>query len=664
MYYRIGGPGRTLRLLLLAIPVVLVLGVVFAAVFSARRALNRAADGASLDGQFAFTLALLDPPSGRGQGPGFETVATKSDFTTGATLAGDLYLAGPSGLTILSGGGGPRLNLRTGFELPVAPIVGVTVARLRGTSEPQVLLATSGAGLLLLEPNSHGAPTIRQLLPVEVEARDLTSLAVLLTGDLLLGTRNRGVLFYNGGTLMPLRMALPGVDAATLHITALTAVDSASFLVGTRNNGVIYAHAGTFEQATSRSGLPDDDVESIAVPDPAHAFVGSPVGTAEFDLATGSFRPSRVLAQGVFSRALAVDGGQLTVGTIDQGIQQFPIDDRPHLRRASISMGTTAVSAERVDAFLKTPDALYALADGTLFRTDGVGWVPALPAAAIALTDSNISSLAFAPDGTLYIGYFDRGVDLMSPQGTIHHFEDDHLFCINRLALDPLRHTIDAATANGLVLFDAQGRPRQTLTRRDGLISDHITDVAFTRTGIALATPAGITFLGASGAESLYAFQGLMNNHVYALASDTRSNQLLAGTLGGISILRAETVEQNLTATNSGLKHNWITALLVGTYGSGVETLDSQGRFAPIDLPAGTKRDLIINPNALFATSSHFYAGTLGGGLLAYSVASGRWSSITKGLPSLNVTAFAAHDGELYVGTENGLVRISEAALP
>ena len=41
-----------------------------------------------------------------------------------------------------------------------------------------------------------------------------------------------------------------------------------------------------------------------------------------------------------------------------------------------------------------------------------------------------------------------------------------------------------------------------------------------------------------------------------------------------------------------------------------------------------------------------------------------RWSPYHRGLPSLNVTAFAARDGELYIGTENGLVRIAEAKLP
>jgi ligand-binding sensor domain-containing protein len=36
---------------------------------------------------------------------------------------------------------------------------------------------------------------------------------------------------------------------------------------------------------------------------------------------------------------------------------------------------------------------------------------------------------------------------------------------------------------------------------------------------------------------------------------------------------------------------------------------------------------------------------------------------MTAGLPSENVTAMAERGGEIYVGTENGLVRIAERAL-
>ena len=667
---RIRGLGKPKRLLWLAIPAALLLAAALTAVFSARRAFDRAAQTAASQGQLPFTLRTLDT-SNPARSLGAETVALHPSYTSGAFFLGDLYLGGQSGLTILRADGTSRLNLRSGFELPVAPIRALVVGRVRGTSEPQLLLATGGAGLLLLQLGSGAIPTIHQLLPAATVARDLTALLPLATGEVLLGTRHRGVLIYNGATLAPLQFTLPGVNPATLQITALAAVDSASYLIGTRDSGVFYLHAGTVDHINSSSGLPDDQVESIAVSS-THAFVGTPTGTAEFDLAAPSFRPVRVLAQGYFSHALTLDEHQLIIGTLDQGIQQVALSGGPALRRVSISAGPGAESSQRIDAFLHTPDTLYALADGTLLRRSGTAWTPALPPEPGALSDANISALAFAPDGTLYIGFFDHGIDLLSPEGAIRHLEDDHLFCINRLVLDPQRRAVDAATADGLVLFDAQGKPRQTLTHRDGLISDHVTDVTFTRSGTALATPAGITFLGPSGAESLYAFQGLVNNHVYALASTGTSGQLIAGTLGGISILRSNVVQRNLTVSNSALKHNWITSLLpmpdnsvlVGTYGAGLETLDSQGRFAPIELPSGTPRDLVINPNALYATSSHIYAGTLGNGMLVYSIGTGRWSAVTVGLPSLNVTAFAARTGEIYIGTENGLVRIPEPNLP
>jgi ligand-binding sensor domain-containing protein len=663
--------GRVNHLLLLAIAAALLLVFGVLAAFNSQRTLTRSARSAAIDGRLAFTLRTLDP--GMARGLRFEPVASTPRYSTGAFFAGDLYLAGPSGLTVFAGEGKLKRTLRTGVELPVAPITAVASGRLRGTHGPQLLLATDGAGLLLLEPNGDAAPTLHQLLPARAEAAGLTALLPLSTGDLLLGTRQHGLLLYNGQTLAPLSFSLPGIDQAKLQVTALAAVDAASYLLGTRNQGVFYVHAGTAERTDAASGLPDDQVEALAVRG-HRAYVGTPVGTAELDLEAPGLHPTRVLAKGLFGHVLAVSQDQLAVGTLDQGVRQIPLAGPAHLLPASISAGpSSTVSNDRVDAFLAAPDALYALIDGALVRRTGTGWTPVLAPSATSqtLTDNNISALAFAPDGTLYVGFFDRGLDLLlpNPGAPVRHLEDDHLFCINQLALDPERHIIAAATANGLVLFDQQGTPRQTLTRRDGLISDHVTDIAFTSSGTALATPAGLTFLTPRGPESLYGFQGLINNHVYALAA--KQNQLLAGTLGGLSVLNAETVTRSLTVANSGLKHNWITALLpisngylVGTYGAGIETLDSQGQFTPVELPTGTPRELVINPNAIFATATHTYAGTLGHGLLLYNAATARWSAVTSGLPSLNVTAFAARDGQLYMGTEDGLVRIAEADLP
>ncbi len=153
------------------------------------------------------------------------------------------------------------------------------------------------------------------------------------------------------------------------------------------------------------------------------------------------------------------------------------------------------------------------------------------------------------------------------------------MFCVNRVLLDSKTGTIDVATANGLVRFDSSGSEQQVLTRADGLIADHVTDVAAYRDGIALATPAGLTFLDVSGARSMYAFQGLVNNHVYALG--VSGDQLVAGTLGGLSVLEKGDVMANYTTSTSSLKHNCITAVvpvgtewMVGTYGAGILGLD------------------------------------------------------------------------------------------
>ena len=66
----------------------------------------------------------------------------------------------------------------------------------------------------------------------------------------------------------------------------------------------------------------------------------------------------------------------------------------------------------------------------------------------------------------------------------------------------------------------------------------------------------------------------------------------------------------------------------------------------------------------MLVTPEHVFAGTLGHGLYVYDRPSRRWTNIKEGLPSSNVTALAAGDGYIYVGTDNGLARIEEQVLP
>ena len=221
------------------------------------------------------------------------------------------------------------------------------------------------------------------------------------------------------------------------------------------------------------------------------------------------------------------------------------------------------------------------------------------------------------------------------------------------------------ATANGLVLFDSAGRQRQVLGRAEGLIADHVTDVVLDADHITVATPAGLTFIDSDGSRSLYAFHGLVNNHVYAVGAS--GTQMLAGTLGGVSMLDHGVIRASYTTANSPLTHNWITAVVrvdeewfVGTYGGGLFHLDARGTWQPFAELAGP---IEINPNAMVVTESHVFAGTLSKGLLDYNRQTQHWRIIDAGLPSMNVTALAAAAGVLYVGTDNGIVRIADQAL-
>jgi ligand-binding sensor domain-containing protein len=244
--------------------------------------------------------------------------------------------------------------------------------------------------------------------------------------------------------------------------------------------------------------------------------------------------------------------------------------------------------------------------------------------------------------------------------------EDDQIFCVNRIVQDSYRNVSVVGTANGIALMGPQGKILKRITEAGGLISQHVSDVAVRPEGLAVGTAAGVTLLNSGGPESIYAFQGLANNHVYTLA--VNGSKLLAGTLGGLSLIEDGFVRTSYTAANSPLKQNWISAVvpmgdswMIGTYGGGVIQLDGGGQWRDFpDFPPQT----VIYPNAMLAVSNRVLAGTLDRGLFVYNAAEHRWTPMTDGLPSLNVTALAASSSSLFIGTDNGIVRMPLERLP
>ena len=593
-------------------------GLALAAAFvfwQTRQALSEAGRQIVSERSFAYNAGPLSrtPPS---QVEHFTAPAT---FTSAAVYRGKLYLSGPAGLFTAGG------EWRAGQQLPPAALVGLSVGVSSESHEPELWIATAGEGLLAFDGSNF-----RHIRPAEPKHRKLTSVLALPSGRVLLGTEAAGVLVYDGRSLAPLHDELNSG-----HVTALAGSDDAVW-AGLLGKGLRELRGG---EVRTIDGLPDPHVLSIAV-QANTVYAGTALGTA----AVRNARVERVYAEDLFAQALMADDEKLTVGTLEQGVVSVPLRsgrgrswDVPGSVSTLLSAGGKLMSIGSHGVFdVASGERLYA-------------------AAGAVLSDRNVSALAEDREGRLWVGYFDRGLDIIDSAGRARHIENEHLFCINRIV--HARDYTAVATANGLVLLDREGRRRQVLGRNEGLLANHVTDVAVRDDGLVAATPAGLTFIGKSAPRSLYAFHGLVNNHVYSVA--TAEGALVAGTLGGASLLRGDIVQANYTTANSRLPQNWITSVArvagewwLGTYGEGVLKLDGQGRIGSFpDMPRA-----VVNPNAMLASNGRVYAGTLSDGLLVYF--EGRWRNASAGLPSVNVTAVASCGSNVCVGTDNGLVRL------
>ncbi len=579
----------------------------------------------------------------------FEWIHAPEVFSGAIVFKDEFYLCGASGLFRYDSHGTLLKHYRPGQDLPSTSLLRMASGILKDAKEPELLIATLTEGVL-----AFNGTTFRQLFPADADARSITSLLPLSSGQLLIGTRKRGVLAYDGSSLQSFHPALAG-----LHVTEIAGSES-DLWVGTQDQGVVHLLAGRAETFAEAQGMPDAQVFSIAVVNDK-AYAGTAVGIAEFD--GGRF--ARVLAPGAFARTLYVNGTTLLSGGSGDGILE--IDPQPKRMQGLLHPATRSMSD--VQQIFAQESTLYVVTRSALYQKEGQrgGWRRVLTSAEGTLADRNISALAFDAADRLWVGYFDHGLDLFEPNlRNAIHIEDDNVFCVNRIVPNAAAGTVAVATANGLVMFDQSGRKRQVLGRADGLLADHVTDAALYGSGMVLATPAGLTFLDSAGPRSLYAFHGLVNNHVYSVGA--AGKEVVAGTLGGVSVLENENVAANYTVATRGLTHNWISAIvrtgndwIVGTYGGGIVRLLSNGRFESFDVGTGKFE---VYPNAMLATDQHVLAGTLNKGLYVYNRGTNHWSVITAGLPSLTVTALAAGRGFIYVGTDNGLVRIPEQNLP
>jgi ligand-binding sensor domain-containing protein len=591
---------RGILTILLSIPVLAIALVLW----RASLAKEEAATEVLSKSEFPFRVIPVD----RVAPASVEPIAAVPGFRDIAAYKEMIAVSARAGLFLYHRNGRPIRAYRAGIELPPAELGSMSTGIAAGSAEPELFIATRGEGLLAF----NGA-RFRQILPADSHLRTVTSVLVLGSGRILLGTERQGLLVFDGRRLAAFH---PRLKAS--HVTAIAGSDG-HLWIGTLNDGVFHYRAGQLDELLA--ALPDRQVLSITVDhlDNDASYVGTPLGVVEF---RGGQR-LRTLADGFFARAVARRGETLQVGTEDEGIVDVPLLSRP-AQRVPTEAGSPSGSILRL---ANLEGDVYAVGESAIYRYDPAlkHWATVLTAGPALMADRNVASLALSA-GRLWIGYFDRGLDVVdaSLEHAVHH-ESDTLFCINRIVADAAHGRTAVATANGLVLFDSGAQPRQVMGRKDGFLADHVTDVAFRDAGMVVATPAGLSFVDRSSVRSLYAFHGLVNNHVYTVA--TEGARVVAGTLGGLSVLDNDRVRTNYTTANSHLKNNWITALarmgddwFAGTYGAGVLRLDASGEWHSFpELNGG----IVVNPNAMAVSGGQLYAGSLDRGLFVFDRASG-----------------------------------------
>lgn len=319
------------------------------------------------------------------------------------------------------------------------------------------------------------------------------------------------------------------------------------------------------------------------------------------------------------------------------------------------------VQAERLPSnvrrLVSVEGALLADTEDGLFRREEAGWrraqarPPALPAGS-----AHVSALSFLGP-RLVVGFFGGGLAVAEgPSRAWRTVPGSAAWGVN--ALLPAGGVLFVASLRGAARFDGVH-----LTALDG--PGAAFSLAATREGVAIGYGQGVLLPGAS---LLTAFHGLPGNQALALAA---GESLFVGTPSGLGAVDGRRVRWRIAGGEARLPHPWVQALLVaddglyvGTYGGGLARrraprAGSEAWLEPFPETDGTK----ISAGCLAEVGGRVFAGTEGRGLLRLSRDRGHFERLALPLPSPRVTALAARDGDLWVGTDEGLLRVPLAAL-
>ena len=610
---------------------------------------------------------------------GLTLYLSASDVQAVASFQGNRYLATSGGLIALDQGGNVKRRFTTLDGLPENDVTALAVFRDRlyaGTASAG-LVAFDGQAFTGYRFNKPRATHVTVLVPTE--------------GELLIGTLDGGLFEYSGQRFSRRFNSAVGADFS--RITALLPFESRLY-IGTQDTGLYIWREAHIEHITTNEGLPSPHVTSLVVLPQSFSEKGSVAVATDFGVAgINDSNEIKPISNRPNVTSLAVSGGHLWVGLFSGGIRDLnaeqPSQQGSANNRKTSSAEPVGLPASAPATVCVSEGKIWALTREGAFARDELASGPAFESVAGSLvgervlTAGHITSLAMDGTGRMWVAYFDRGIDLIAPETSerLAHIEDDRVREINNLAFDRSEDRMLAATSRGLVMF-GNGLKQTVMTREQGLIHDSIAHVSLANidspllasTGgpppldrmrgrtMVLATAGGLTEVLGGRARSITAFHGLASNHLYSSASV--GSRLFVGSLAGLAEIEGLRVVRTYKTSNSRLSHDWVTALAeadgtlyVGTNGGGVDALLPTGEWTDFAVELGKFE---VNQNAMCYDGERLYVGTSDRGLLVYNTRDRKWTRVSAGLASQNVTAITSDERFLYVGTLNGLVRIEK----
>lgn len=559
----------------------------------------------------------------RSRKEGWRSVISMKEIRDIAYYEGKLWLATSGGLIAVSPSS-KALRIYTRLNgLPDADITSLAV-------RDNFLYAGSSGGFVMIVKESE-----LSYISLPTECGAVNTLLNTPEG-VAIGTAGAGVWMLKGGVLSRVGKDVRGADF--LKVTALT-ISNGNLVVGTYDDGVFVGKADGFAHYTEKEGLPMDHVTSLGYHE-GRIYVGTPAGWASINAREGM--ESHASA---FVTSIAEFNGKILAGT----------------HRGIVALNGASIEGEslpkgKISALKNINGALHIIVNDEIFVKRESGWTKIYSASMDAISANHITALLYRDD-EVWVGTFENGFDVFDRELKRKKFsQSEGAWAVNGFLAEGDNTVV--AHNSGVSIY-RENINVKNITTDNGLVGNRVSAVCPIRGGKVYATEGGISFDIGGVLKSIYAFHGLVNNHVYSCAS--AGDKLYVGTLGGLSVIENLKVVKSFRPGESPLKSGWVSALAllgddlyVGTYGGGIQKLSKGKGWVSYDEIGNFE----VNQGAMLFVDGNLLVGSTDKGLLVLNDSSGEWVFIREGLNSDSVTALAVGGEYVYVGTNGGITLI------